>query len=143
MCNINASGALTVAQTSTFSGDITVSGSRTNVVASLVNTQVNGFNSIYLNNTNTGATPTETCQIFSGQGGGLNLCTNTAHPIRLSANKDIAPTAASIEIQATRNKNVIINAPLIVNDLTVNDFIAARTFYISSCHHFRRNTVNY
>ena len=89
MCNINATGALSVAQTSTFSGDITVSGSRTNVVAGLVNTQVNGFNSIYFNNTNTGATPTETCQIFSGQGGGLNLCTNTAHPVRLSANRDI------------------------------------------------------
>ena len=115
-CTNNAAvgGALTVAQNSTFSGDITVSGSRANVIAALVNTQVNGFTSIYFNNTNTGATPTETCQMFSGLGGGLYLCTNTAHSIRLSANRDVAPTTPSIEIAGTGTKAVTISAPLIL-----------------------------
>jgi hypothetical protein len=72
--NSKISRALVVAGNSTFSGDTTVSGSRFQVATSLTNTQVDGFNNSYFGNTITGATPTKTCQIFSGQGGFEFVC---------------------------------------------------------------------
>ena len=70
---------------------------------------------MYFHNTNSSATPSENHKYSAGK------------VLGLSANRDIAPTTSSIEIQATGNKNVIINAPLIVNDLTVNGFIDAKS----------------
>ncbi len=78
----------------------------------MTNSQVNGYKSIYFYNTSSGATPTETAQIFCGQSGGLNLCTTTAHQIRLSTSRDIAPTTLSIEIFGTGAKHVTISARL-------------------------------
>ena len=69
---------------------------------------------IYLKNTNSGASPTEESDILCGQSAGLNLCTNTAHPIRLNANRFTEPTTPSIEISGTGTKNVAINAPLTI-----------------------------
>ena len=61
--------------------------------------------------------PNEEAQLYVGQGGGLMIGTNTAHSISLSANRDVAPTTASIQISGTGSKNVFINAPLLVNSV--------------------------
>ena len=96
----------------TFTGTTTcnnlaVSGSRLEVATSLTNTQLDGFNSIYFHNTNTGASPTETGQIFCGQSAGLNLCTNTPHPIRLNANQNTEPNTPSLEISDAGTKTYL------------------------------------
>ena len=57
--------------------------------------------------------PVETAQFFTGAAGVLQVCTNTSHPIKLSSNRNVAPTAPSIEISGTGTKAVTISAPLI------------------------------
>ena len=93
-------------------GNITASGSRQEVQVNINNAQNDAFSCLYFNNTSAGSQP-ETAQLYCGQSSGLVIATNTAHPIRLSANRNIAPTTPSIEIQPTGNKNVVINSPLI------------------------------
>ena len=99
---MNVGGALT-----TIGDETIVSGSRLEVAKSLTNSMVNGFSSMYFNNVNSTATPTETGQIFRRQSGGLNLCTNTAHPIRLCSNRGTAPTVPSIEISGAGTKTYL------------------------------------
>jgi uncharacterized protein YpuA (DUF1002 family) len=95
--------------------DMSVSGSRLNVVTQITNTQVNGFSSLYFYNTS-GSTPAaETAQIYNGQNTGLNIATNTAHSIKFAANRFAAGAVNSIEIQGTGTRNVVINSPLVCN----------------------------
>ena len=77
----------------TVSGSISTTGSRLNALQALQNTQLNGFTSIYFNNTNGASLATavpEIGQIFCGQTVGLNLCTNTAHPIKFTTYNNAA-----------------------------------------------------
>jgi hypothetical protein len=67
---------------------------------------------LYISSINA-ANGSETGQIYTGQNSGLYICTTTAHPIKLSANKFAGKTTPSVEIQATGNKNVVINSPLV------------------------------
>ncbi len=98
---------LTTSGNASVNGDVSVEGSRLNVVFNITNQQANGFSSLYLN------TPAGVGQIWSGQDGGLNVATNTAHPSKFNANKFAAGSVNSIEIQATGSRNVVINAPLL------------------------------
>ena len=66
------------------------------------------FSSVYFN------TPFGIGQMYSGQNEGLVLATNTAHPIRLNANRFAAGALNSIEIKGTGTRDVEINAPLLV-----------------------------
>ena len=109
--NVNAGGSLVS------SGDATIGAARAHVITTITNSQTDGFTSLYLNSTNT-ANGAESAHIFIGQNGGMSLITNTAHPIKLSANRFAGNTLPSIEIPATGNKNVVINSPLII-DLTL------------------------
>ena len=68
---------------------------------------------MYSDTSNSSSVPTETAQIFAGQGGGLQVCTNAAHSIKLSANRDVAPTTPSIEMSGTGNKSDTINSPFV------------------------------
>ncbi len=65
--------------------DATVGGTRSSVVFNFTNKHVGGFSSLYLYNTDATAVPTEIGHIICGEDGGLNIGTNTAHPIRFSA----------------------------------------------------------
>jgi hypothetical protein len=103
---------LTATDTLTAGGDVTVSGSRLNVVSNITNTQVDGLSCLNFNNIS-GSTPVaETAQIWNGQSTGLNIVTNTAHPIKFSANRQASGAVNSIEIQGTGTRNVVINSPL-------------------------------
>ena len=81
---------------------------RSVVASNITNTQSDGYSSIYLN------TPFGIGQKYSGQNDGLALATNTAHPIRLNANRFAAGALNSIEIKATGTRDVEFNAPLLV-----------------------------
>ena len=112
--NPTFTGALTCAGT----GGLTVSGSRDNVAQSITNNQLNGFSSLYFNNTS-GASTSEVGQIFCGQTVGLNLQTNTAHPLRFStymnASNQFYSVLPSMTILANATRDVEIFAPLKVN----------------------------
>ncbi len=104
---------LTTSGTLVSTGDASISGTRANVVSNITNSQTDGYSSLYFNNTS-GSTPqAETAQIFCGQTGGLNITTNTAHSIKLNANRFAAGSVNSIEIQGTGTRNVLVNAPLL------------------------------
>ena len=83
---------LAVTGNATVGGNLTTSGARSVVASNVANTQSDGYSSIYLN------TPLGIGQLYSGQNGGLNLTTTTAHPIRLNANRFAAGALNSIEI---------------------------------------------
>ena len=108
-------GALTCAGTATLGGALTVSGSRDDVASNITNSQLNGFSSLYFNNTS-GASASEVGQIYCGQTVGLNLTTNTAHPIRFTtysnASTQFISILPSMEILGTGNRDVEISAPL-------------------------------
>ena len=66
----------------------------------------------YFNNTS-GASVAEVGQIFCGQSFGLNLRTNTAHPIRFTTyNDEVVGVPASMQILGTGTRAVEILAPL-------------------------------
>ena len=87
---------------------MTTAGARSVVASNITNAQSDGFSSIHLN------TPFGVGQIYSGQNEGLVLATNTAHSIRLIANRFAAGALNSIEIKATGTRDVEINALILV-----------------------------
>ena len=99
---------LAVTGNATVGGNLTTAGARSVVSSNITNTQSDGFSTIYLN------TPFGIGQMYSGQNEGLVLATNTAHPIRLNANRFAAGAINSIEIKGTGTRDVEINAPLLV-----------------------------
>ena len=99
---------LAVTGNATVGGNLTTAGARSVVSSNITNTQSDGFSSMYLN------TPFGIGQMYSGQNEGLVLATNTAHPIRLNANRFAAGALNSIEIKGTGTRDVEINAPLLV-----------------------------
>ena len=96
-----------------FTGTTTCSGTSGNISSALIRYQQHGFCSMYFDTINSSSVPIEKAQIFAGQNGGLQVCTNTAHSIKLSANREVAPMTPSIEISGTGNKSVTINSPFI------------------------------
>ena len=96
--------------------NVIISNSAPNVLLNLTNNMPNRFTDIFFHNKATNGITWETSHIFSGQGGGLNLATDTNQPIRMYTGRPSADTSAAsaqIEILATGNKNVIINSPLV------------------------------
>ncbi len=104
---LTVNGNISAVGTMASGGDMSVSGSRLNVVTNITNTQSDGFASLYFN------TPAGVGQFWCGQNEGLNFGTNTAHPIRFTANRFAAGNLNSIEIQGTGTRNVVVNAPLL------------------------------
>ena len=110
---------LTCANDAAIGGALTVSGSRLNVTHNITNTQLDGFSSLYFNN-KSGASVSEVGQIFCGQSAGLNLLTNTAHPIKFTTyNGEVAGVSASMQILGTGTRAVEILAPLTVAQTSV------------------------
>ncbi len=109
----SGAGTLTCADDATIGGASSVAGSRLNVAQNITNTKLNCFSSLYFNNTS-GASVSEVGVIFCGQSAGLNLCTNTAHPIKLSTYISEGSVPASMQILATGIRDVEILAPLTV-----------------------------
>jgi len=80
---VSCTQALAVTGATTCTGNLTVSNSLPtggNVTTNVTNTGASGFASLYLN------APSETGQLFVGQGGGLTLRTNTAHDVVFKTN---------------------------------------------------------
>ncbi len=100
-------GTFSTTDTITSGGNVTVLGNRADVIAHIKNSQLNGFSSLILDTTS------GVGQLWSGQNDGLNIVTNTAHPIRFNANRWAAGNLVSLEIQGTGTRNVVINSPLI------------------------------
>jgi hypothetical protein len=103
-------------------GALTVSGSVANVAQNITNTSLNGFSSLYFNNTS-GASASEVGRIFCGQSAGLNLCTNTAHPIKFTTYSSepvgqFGSVLPSMQILANAERDVEINAPLKIKSRT-------------------------
>jgi hypothetical protein len=88
----------------------TVSGG--NVPAFIENTSVGGYASLYIQ------APNEVAQLYVGQGGGLYVTTNTAHPIRFLVNRFTTP-ATALEITTAGNTNIN-------GDLSVNGFFSMK-----------------
>ena len=55
------------------------------------------------------------------------VSTQTTHPIKLIIASDKHATP-NIEISGTGTRSVVVNTPLVVNDLTVNGFISAKPY---------------
>jgi hypothetical protein len=84
-----------------------------NVSITIENTGANGFASCYWK------APNESGQIFVGQLGGLNLRTNTAHPIQsttYTGEEGGAPTSMKILANATRDVEIL--SPLNIKSLS-------------------------
>jgi hypothetical protein len=90
-------------------------GAAVNVTQSIENTQLNGFTSLYFS-TISGSSANEKAQLFCGQASGLNVCTNTAHPIAFRTYIDqpgsTTLTNTSMQILGTGTRDVEILAPL-------------------------------
>jgi hypothetical protein len=105
-------GTLTCVDAATIGGTLTVSGARLYVAQNITNTQLNGYNSLYFNNTS-GASVSEVGRIFCGNSVGLNLCTHTTHPIKFTTYaNDVSGAPVSMEILGTGTRDVEISAPL-------------------------------
>jgi hypothetical protein len=105
-------GTVTCESDTTIGGALTVSGARLNVASNITNSQLNGFSSLYFNNTS-GASVSEVGQIFCGQSAGLNLLTTTSHPIKFTTyNGEVAGVPASMQILGSGTRAVEILAPL-------------------------------
>ena len=107
-----SSGPVTCNQTLMVLEDATVEGARDHVRSTITNNQVNGFSSLYFKSTSGSPATAETCQIFCGQGTGLNVCTNTTHPIRFTTDRFAPDAPTSMQILGTGTRDVEINVPL-------------------------------
>jgi hypothetical protein len=83
-----------------------------NVVNTIENTGVSGFAICYWK------APNESGQIFVGQLGGINLRTNTAHPIQFATYTNEAGATTSMKILANATRDVEILAPLNIKSLS-------------------------
>ena len=105
-------GTVACEDATTIGGVLTVSGARDNITSNITNTQLNGSTSLCFNNTS-GASASEVGRIFCGQSAGLNLCTNTTHPIKFTTyTNDVSVAPASMQILGTGTRDVEIIAPL-------------------------------
>ena len=90
-------------------------GAALNVTQTIENTQLNGFSSLYFSSIS-GSSADEKAQLFCGQASGLNVCTNTAHPIAFRTYIDqtgsTTLTNTSMQILGTGTRDVEILAPL-------------------------------
>jgi hypothetical protein len=107
-----------------FSGTVLLSNSTAlggNSNMQVINNTVDGFSSHYLTTTNA-ASGSEQGQIYVGQNTGLNLRTNTSHPINIAPNNNEA-------IRALPSKEVLFRGPVTLDNsfLTVGSGIADTT----------------
>ena len=99
----------------TFNSSSTVVGTGDNVTHSIKNNTLGQFTSLYLNNiSGSGSGIYETGQIHCGNGAGLSLVTNTAHPIKFTAynQQPNVTVPTSIQILANSTRDVEILTPL-------------------------------
>ena len=89
-----------------------ISGSQLNVTSTIKNNPLNAYTSLYLNNTSGTPATSDNIQIFSGGNTGLNICTQTPHPIKLRAYIDEVGAPTSMQILANATRDVEILAPL-------------------------------
>jgi hypothetical protein len=131
---VNTIGSLTV------NGDAMLFGPSAHLTHTIQNTQLGGYTSIYMESVS-GASAEEEAQIFTGGGAGLNLRTNTAHPIKFTTNNVPGVNAtASMQILANTTRDVEILAPLKVkgptttidNNLTVGGDLLIGTTNVST-----------
>ncbi len=105
-CTNNAivGGTLNVTGAASFATDsLTYNGNdRLEVAHSLTNSKVNGFITLYFNTVNSTGTPTESGKVFTGQGGGSQLLTASAHPVKITA----GPGLPQIEVAGTGTRAV-------------------------------------
>jgi hypothetical protein len=114
--SVSTLGSLTV------NGNALTIGASTNLAQSITNTQLDGYSSVYIE-AKSGASVREIGQIFCGLSAGLQLRTNTAHPIKFTTYNDapgsqFAATPASMQILANTERDVEILAPLKVKGRT-------------------------
>jgi hypothetical protein len=135
---LTVNGDATTTGSATIAGPVLVSKASDHLTQTILNTQLSGYTSLYLES-KSGASAREIGQIFCGGAEGLNLRTNTAHPIRFTTYNDagtqLIPITPSMQILANATRDVEILAPLKVkgptttidNNLTVsgNLFIGA------------------
>ncbi len=99
-----------------FTNDAKLGGAKnvsgTTASVSIQNTQPNNYVHFAFNTTTGSPAITESAKICCGGGAGLNICTNSAHPIvsRTGVDEPGAPT--SMQIPATGTRDVEISAPL-------------------------------
>ena len=94
----------------TIGGAINVSGTTASV--SIQNTQPNSYVHLALNTTSGSPAIADSANILCGGGAGLNICTNSAHPIVLRTGVDEPGAPTSMQILATGTRDVEIIAPL-------------------------------
>jgi hypothetical protein len=96
-------------------GDALITGASTNHAQSILNTQLGGYSSVYIE-AKSGASVREVGQIFCGGSGGLQLRTNTEHPIKFTtynnAGSEFVAIQPSMQILADSERKVEILAPL-------------------------------
>jgi hypothetical protein len=91
-------------------------GATLNVTQSIENTQLNGFSSLYLSSIS-GSSVDEKAQLFCGQSSGLNVCTNSAHPLSFRTYIDQPGSTTSMQILGTGTRDVEILAPFKIKSL--------------------------
>jgi len=107
-----APSSIECTNSATIGGSIMVAGSQLNVTSTIKNNQLNAYTSLYLNNTSGSPATAENIQIFSGGNAGLNICTQSAHPIKLRTYIDEVGAPTSMQILANATRDVEILAPL-------------------------------
>ena len=137
----------------TIAGPVLVSKASDHLTQTILNTQLSGYTSLYLES-KSGASAREIGHIFCGGAEGLNLRTNTAHPIRFTTYNDagtqLIPIAPSMQILASTARDVEILAPLKVkgptttidNNLTVGGNLLIGTTNVLTALGEKATTTN-